>query len=492
MGIITDKQMQATPTDSDLWLTENGPRGSGRFLGRITPGGDRSFYFRYTLAGGKRDTLSIGSYDPKGRAGLALANARSKAGDWSKLYQSGIKDLRNHFLQVVAEKIHAAEETKKKIEFEARETELQQHRRLTVRQVFERWVATELTPHVGGDGKRTGRKDGGQFVRDQFERRVFPRLGDVAILSVRKVDILNILDKVKAEGKLRTANVLLADLKQMFRFAAEREIIENSPIELINKRKIGGKDVKRTRVLSVAELVDLASKFPNANISQRTKLGILLILATGCRIGELLGAVWGDAKADQRTLQAIVDDQNLKEKSGGVKLGFVDLSERKWYLPTTKNQRDHTIHLSNFAVKVLGELAALREISNYTNAPVAWIFPNRQGNAPVCVKSLGKQLADRQRESGVRLKNRSVAVNSLCLSGGRWTAHDLRRTASTLMSQLGISNDVIDECQNHIKPGMAGIYIQDRREAEQVKAFDALGKKLASLFKKTSRESAAV
>ncbi len=65
------------------------------------------------------------------------------------------------------------------------------------------------------------------------------------------------------------------------------------------------------------------------------------------------------------------------------------------------------------------------------------------------------------------------------LDGGRWTAHDLRRAASTLMSQLGISNDVINECENHIKQGMSGVYIQDRREAEQAKAFDALGQRLA-------------
>jgi len=29
---------------------------------------------------------------------------------------------------------------------------------------------------------------------------------------------------------------------------------------------------------------------------------------------------------------------------------------------------------------------------------------------------------------------------------------------------------------------MSGVYIQDRREAEQVKAFDALGQKLANLI----------
>lgn len=47
----------------------------------------------------------------------------------------------------------------------------------------------------------------------------------------RRSSHLGILDAVKSDGKLRTANVLLADLKQMLHLAAEREIIENSPIE---------------------------------------------------------------------------------------------------------------------------------------------------------------------------------------------------------------------------------------------------------------------
>ena len=99
MGVITDKQMQAAATAADIWITEDGPRGAGRFLGRITPRGERAFYFRYTTSDGSRDTLPVGIYDPKGRAGFKLSDARAKADQWSKLYQSGIKDLRSHFAQ---------------------------------------------------------------------------------------------------------------------------------------------------------------------------------------------------------------------------------------------------------------------------------------------------------------------------------------------------------------------------------------------------------
>lgn len=458
-------------------------------MGRITGSGVRAFYFRYTASNGKRDTLAIGHYAAKSGAGtMTLAAAREKAAGWAKLYKEGARDLRLHFSNVQADTLQAVEDTRQQVERSKRQTEaadaraeLERQRRLTTRQVFERWAVTELAPHIGGDGKRMGRKDGGQYVREQFERRVFPGLGDVAVVEVRKSDVLAILDAVKAEGKLRTANVLLADLKQMFRFAAEREIIQHSPIELVQKRKIGGKDTKRDRVLSIVELAALVTQLPTANLSKRTVLGLWLILATGCRIGELMGATWADARPNQSTLQRVVDAHNVAQKSGAVQLGFVDLVARTWYLPTTKNQRDHTIHLSDFAIKQFAELVTLREADRHTGQPLAWVFPDTRGTGPVCIKSFGKQLADRQRSIDERLMNRTTAVDALVLDGGRWTAHDLRRTASTIMSQLGVSNDVINECQNHIKQGMSGVYIQDRRATEQVRAFDSLGEKLQAV-----------
>ena len=72
--------------------------------------------------------------------------------------------------------------------------------------------------------------------------------------------------------------------------------------------------------------------------------------------------------------------------------------------------------------------------------------------------------------------NRAADTTSLTLPGGRWTAHDLRRTAATLMANLGVSTDVIDECLNHkLQSKVARVYIHDRRTADQAKAFDALG-----------------
>ena len=50
------------------------------------------------------------------------------------------------------------------------------------------------------------------------------------------------------------------------------------------------------------------------------------------------------------------------------------------------------------------------------------------------------------------------------------------------MAQLGISTDVIDECLNHmLQSRVSRVYIRDRREVEQARAFEALGTRLRAI-----------
>ncbi len=241
---ITDRQMQAAPGESDEWLSKSLGRGCGIFEARITPTGGRYFYFRYVGPTGTSTRIRIGMYSPKGdRGGMTVAQAAKVAAEWSLLYQRGTRDLRAHFDQEREAKAAANALALEQIEAKRQalvEAEAASARRITVRKLFERWAKTDLQPHQGADGKRRGRKDGGQFTREQFERRVFPAIGDMAVADVRKSDTMAILDAAKAEGLLRTANVLLADMKQMFRFAQVREIIERSPLDLVTKRDVGG------------------------------------------------------------------------------------------------------------------------------------------------------------------------------------------------------------------------------------------------------------
>lgn len=356
------------------------------------------------------------------------------------------------------------------------EARLAAKRRVTVRALFDRWAEVDLKPRTTADGHRLGRKDAGAFTLAQFERRVFPSLGAVAAEDVMRGDLIALLDVVKAEGKLRTANVLLTDLKQMFRFALARDIVQRNPLDTVTKRAVGGTSVDRDRVLSIDELRTLHAALPSSGLQTRYIAGIWLILATGVRVGELLGASWADTTWKHTELSSIA-------QAAGVKFGVVDIAHSSWHLADTKNQRDHRIHLSQFALAQLMKLGALRhEQFGDDHQSVAWVFPSAAGDRPVDVKAMGKQVSDRQREPSRKLKHRTKATTALVLPGGRWTAHDLRRSAATLMAGLGISGDVIDECLNHIiESRVRRTYIRDRRASEQARAFDALGALLARL-----------
>jgi integrase len=466
MASITDKAMQGKAGPADIWLTQPFMRGAGVFVGRITPSGERLFYFRYTDSKGGRPFLPIGAYHPKGGAGFSLAAAYAKASELSAVYRSGVKDLREYLAQQEEDRARAAVAARAADEDRQRVAELEAQRRITVRQLFDLWQRAELTPSRLADGTRTGRKDGGAWVLASFERRVFPAVGQHQASEVRRSELLAILDECKAGGARRTANVLLADIRQMFRFAAEREIVPKNPLDGIKRASVGGKDVERDRVLNHAEIKALWSAVPKSGMAPRSAAAIWLILATACRVGEAMGARW--------------EHFNLQRDAAG------DVVSGTWYLPETKNERDHTIHLSRLALVQVEKLASLREKApgdeGQSAALVPWVFPNSAKDGPVCIKSFGKQLADRQRTADKRMKNRSKCTDALVLEGGRWTAHDLRRTAATTMAGLGISTDIIDECLNHkLQSKVARVYIRDRRLTEQARAFDALGARLEQM-----------
>lgn len=451
MALITDKQMGGRPKATDTWLYESFGRGLGTFCGRITPKGERLFYYRYTAGGRKQVRMVVGVYNPKSSNGITVAEAREKAREYSKTYTQGAKDLKAHL---------EAEEVQRKLDRE--EAAKAKDRRKTFKQVFDQWIST-LKPHTDSNGKRQGRKDAGASTREHFGRRVFPTLGDAPIEDIKKPDLLTILSKVRDEGKMRTANVLLADLKQLFKFAAEWEYIQADPAATISKKQAGGSDVERTRYLTDAEIKSLATQIPTARLAKRTELSIKVFLSTGARIGELTTARWED----------------------------VDFEKRNWHIPTSKNQREHNIYLSDFAIEQFQALYELQEEGKEGNT-LPWIFPNNAGDGSLDIKTLGKQYADRQRaDSKKQLKRRCKRNTALMLEGGRWTAHDLRRTAATIMARLGVSADVIDECLNHmLTRKVSRVYIQDRRWPEQRVAFTKLGSHLDTLL--TGKKSAVV
>lgn len=320
--------------------------------------------------------------------------------------------------------------------------------RMTVRSLFDQWQRLELIQ----------RADKGSEALRSFERDVFPLIGSLAAADVSKAHIQEIVDTIKSratatQNMVRTAKKTLADMRQMFGFALDRDYVDADPTARVKKARIGA-DVERDRVFSEAEMILLFQKLPKAGLSATSQLALQIQLATAARIGEVLAARWE----------------------------HVDFERRMLTLPATKNGKRHDIWLSDFA---LCQLKALHENTGLT----PWLFPAMQPkkNQPdfadhVCVKTVTKQVGDRQRPGKVPMSGRSKDVDALVLPGGKWTPHDLRRTAATTMAELGALPDVVEKCLNHTEVGkVKRIYQRAQYEGPMREAWKLLGSRLALL-----------
>ena len=115
------------------------------------------------------------------------------------------------------------------------------------------------------------------------------------------------------------------------------------------------------------------------------------------------------------------------------------------YLLKTAKTESLTLFIYQHALDQFNKLVTLKKSD-------VWIYPNTDNTDHVCEKSITKQVGDRQLPAyRERMSGRSKHCDTLLLSGGKWTPHDLRRTGATTMGNLGIRPDVIELCLNHIE-----------------------------------------
>ena len=167
--------------------------------------------------------------------------------------------------------------------------------------------------------------------------------------------------------------------------------------------------------------------------SIRTKhIGPLrLAILTGCRISEACGAEWGQ----------------------------IDLGRKRWTLPasSTKQKRDHWIHLSPQALEVL-------KAQPQTGTRV---FPG--ANRIVAARTL---MDTRKRGSD---------------KDPNYTIHDARRTMATRLGEDGVNPLVIELLLGHALPKVLATYNIAAYEAERVAATELWGKRVAQLVAAKSK-----
>jgi integrase len=421
---LTDATFRKTkPSASEQLLSDGG----GLYM-RVRPaeeGGAISFRLVYRI-GGKQRWLTLGGYPV-----MSLAEARRKRDEYKSLIKSGVDPSLERQIEIRRNR-QAQLDEKARLEREAS--------RATVKILFERWTALELAKR-----KESSRKE---LIR-AFEKDVIPLLGHLFADEVTKAHVMLVLDAILTRGANRLANRTLSEMRQMFGFAYTRDIIQTDPTHRIKKIDVGGKETERDRVLSEVEITELSLKITSANLHLPTECAIWIMLSTGCRVGDLMKATWSE----------------------------IDLSGRVWTFSPEKDKthikRIHKIYLSDFT---LGWLEILKKESGETQ----WLYPDKTNTKAVCKKSITRQIGDRQR--AVAFKNRTQELNGLSLSGGHWTPHDLRRTATTLMVDLGVSPDVAHRCTYHIEPDrIKRIYNRSQQRDEQLDAWKRLGERLGIL-----------
>lgn len=383
----------------------------------------KAWIFRYVFDS-KTRKFQLGTYPE-----ISLANARTKVEALRAKVHQGTNPAQER------------EDTKIALEIAKKVAISDEAARITVATLFDRWASVDLIR----------RKDGGAEAQRMMAKDVLPFLGSLLVEDVRKGHITGVTDALLARGVTRMAKVIFSLMRQMFRFAVDRDMIEADPTASIRKAGIGGKDVERDRVLSEDEIKDLFVKLPNAGLIPTTESAVGIALSTCARIGELLGARWFD----------------------------VDFERREWNIPDTKNGKAHKVQLSDFAI------AQFEQLKGITGG-CEWIYPDRKGLGPVNSKTVTKQLADRQRES-VPMSCRSKHVSALLLAGGKWGPHDLRRTGATMMVALGVLPEVAERCLNHTEQNrVKRTYQRHSYDAEMRAAWALLGARLDLLKNETT------
>jgi integrase len=436
MASLTDRTIQATKATpgKDEWLSDGGARGAGRLYLRVQPSGRRSFYYRYAGPQNERQSMALGEYSQKGgRACLTLTEARDKAGELSRRYQSGVRDLKGH---LEAEQ-RARERALKADEEKARRTEE------AAKQGSLRNLLNGYTTHLERAEKTDFRDVKGLFRLHLFEK--FPDLADRKASEIKARDLRDVLAKLIDADKGRTAAKLRSYMRAAFSAAIKAENdpaahsslmgygIESNPCDALPA--LSQFNVAGERTLTEEELglyINGLEFYPKVT---RCALKLALYLG-GQRPSQLL-----------RVTPADVD---LTDDGGEIRI-----RDGKG---ARKTPRLHVLPLVGTAREVVQEMMVI-------NSQEKYLFCN-------------------VKDTHVRIETMSEAVGELSTvlvecgrSKSPFQQRDIRRTCETLLAGMGISKDIRAQLLSH---GLGGVqqrnydrheYTDEKRAA--LRAWDA-------------------
>ena len=416
---------------------------------RLHPSGVITFRLRYQR-GGKRVWLVLGKH---GKGGLSLADAF---------------DLHNQAQRELEKDLDPIEERKKRQETEQRAREeragtgtvadlVEQfvHRKLRAERWDENrgeWVrddknktkarkrpdaAAALLGYIGHSARAAKRHS----RKQKAKATLLSEYGRVNARDLTKRQLIALLDGIVDRGAPISANRTHALLKQLFDWAAAKDLVPASPMAGIERP--GGDESPRERVLSADEIKAFWTKLPDADMAKPTELALKLLLVTAQRRGELTFAKWSHF--------------DLDSKLWTIPIELLKTSHAKRTKP-----EPHIVPLSRLALELLNQLQA------FTGGGV-YVLPAHADK-------------NKNRSYSERVLSRAVRQNEDHFGIEHFTPHDLRRTAASFMTKIGVPRLHVEKVLNHATGDIAEVYDRHDYLPEKRAALDRWGTRLADII----------
>jgi integrase len=263
--------------------------------------------------------------------------------------------------------------------------------------------------------------------RAALQRHVLPKLGNRQISDITRTEIVRLLDHIADKSGAPMADHVLAYLRRVMNWHASRSDDFRSPI-VRGMARIRPSQRRRQRVLSDDELRAVW----RATETSQSAFGHLVRLL-------LLTATRRTEASDMRRSEVIGSD---------------------WIIPQDryKTGLELVIPLPPVAQGVLAAVPKLGKSG--------FVFTT-DGKRPLGGFSKFKRAFDANVLAELRKEHPEAQLP-------RWTLHDLRRTARSLMSRAGVPSDHAERCLGHVLPGVRGTYDRHEYLNEKRLAFESL------------------
>jgi integrase len=248
-------------------------------------------------------------------------------------------------------------------------------------------------------------------VRRTVERDLVAVLGARPVKAVTSREVATVIEAI-AERAPATASAVFGHARAIFRYGQGRGLVATNPVAGLSRHDLGAGQGERSRILSDIEIGQFWHAL-DRRLTVGSRAGLRLLLLTGVRSAELLGARWDEIDFEAATWT--VPPERIKAKPG-----------KRLHL------RPRVVPLAPQAITQFRKLEALAEGSPFVFVSLA----TESG----CLHD---------RALGASMRKIFRGPDALKLAEPKPTPHDLRRTFRSGLSDLKVPWHVAERCLGH-------------------------------------------